>query len=192
MKKTVLLVSILLALSSATNVVKADFTFGEPMNIESPVNSSDGEGSPSISADGLSLYFASLRPGGQGLSDIWVTTRATVSDLWGEPTNLGPAVNSSAWDGEPSISRDGLSLYFGSQRSGGQGMSDIWVTTRATASDPWKEAVNLGPIINTPSDEVDVFISVDGLSLYIESSREGGHGSTDMWVTERETLSDPW
>jgi len=106
--------------------------------------------------------------------------------------NLGPAVNSSAWDGEPSISSDGLSLYFGSQRSGGYGGADIWVTTRATVSDPWGQAVNLGPIINTPLDDVDVCISADGLSLYIDSFREGGYGSSDIWVSKRETLSDPW
>jgi Tol biopolymer transport system component len=106
--------------------------------------------------------------------------------------NLGPAVNSSAWDGEPSISSDGLSLYFGSQRPGGYGGADIWVTTRATTSDPWEEAVNLGPTINTPFDDVDECISADGLSLYIDSFREGGHGGIDIWVATRETLSDPW
>jgi Tol biopolymer transport system component len=183
---------LVLALSVVAGVAKADFVFGTPTNLGVTANNSDLDGEPSISADGLSLYFCSIRPGGYGSGDICVTTRATVSDPWGEPVNLGPAVNSSAWDGEPSISSDGLSLYFGSQRPGGYGGADIWVTTRATTSDPWEEAVNLGPMINTAFDDVDECISADGLSLYIDSFREGGYGSTDIWVAKRETLSAPW
>jgi hypothetical protein len=190
--RKVYLLTILILLISVAGNAKADYIFGTPTNLGATVNSSRLDGEPSISADGLSLYFVSLRPGGYGAGDIWVTTRATVSDPWGEPENLGPAVNSSAWDGEPSISSDGLSIYFGSQRSGGSGMADLWVTTRATVSDPWGQAVNLGPTINTPFDDVDVCISADGLSLYIDSFREGGYGSTDIWVSKRETLFDPW
>jgi hypothetical protein len=190
--RKVYLLTILILLNSVAGNAKADYIFGTPTNLGATVNSSRLDGEPSILADGLSLYFVSLRPGGYEAGDIWVTMRATVSDPWGEPENLGPAVNSSAWDGEPSISSDGLSLYFGSQRSGGYGGADIWVTTRATVSDPWGQAVNLGPTINTPFDDVDVCISVDGLSLYIDSFREGGYGSTDIWVSKRETLSDPW
>jgi len=194
-RKVYLLTILILSICVAGNT-KADYIFGTPTNLGPPVNfGSDGEGEASISADGLSLYFTALtafRSGGQGSGDIWVTTRATVSDPWGEPVNLGPAVNSYAWDGEPSISSDGLSLYFGSKRSGGYGGADIWVTTRASVSDPWGQAVNLGPTINTPLDDVEVCISADGLSLYIDSFREGGYGSTDLWVAKRETLSDPW
>ncbi len=189
----VYLLTILILLISVAGNAKADYIFGTPTNLGVPVNYGSAlDGEPSISADGLSLYFVSIRSGGYGEGDIWVTTRATVSDPWGEPENLGQAVNSSAWDGEPSISSDGLSLYFGSKRSGGYGGADLWVTTRASVSDPWGQAVNLGPTINTPFDDVDECISADGLSLYIDSFREGGYGGTDIWVAKRETLSDPW
>jgi len=188
----VYLLIVLILLICVSGNAKADYMFGTPTNLGLPVNTADGEGSPTISTDDLSLYFSSMRPGGHGISDIWVTTRSTTSDPWEEPINLGSKVNSSAWDGETSISEDGLSLYFGSQRSGGYGWADIWVSTRATISDPWEEAVNLGPIVNTSADDVDACVSSDGLSLYIESFREGGHGSTDLWVSKRETLSDPW
>ncbi len=193
MKRKVYLLTALTLLIGIVGNAKADYVFGVPENPGAPVNNGlELDGEPSISADGLSLYFCSMRPGGYGAGDIWVTTRATVSDPWAEPVNLGPEVNGSAWDGEPTISGDGLSLYFGSQRSGGYGMADIWVTTRATISDPWGKAVNLGPTINTATDDVELCISADGLSLYIDSFREGGYGSTDIWVSKRETLSDPW
>ena len=193
MSKKVSLLIVLALLVGMVGNTKADYIFDIPTNLGATVNSSTIDGEPSISADGLSLYFVSInRSGGLGSGDIWVATRAFVSDPWEEPENLGPAVNSSAWDGEPSISSDELSLYFGSQRPGGYGGADIWVTTRATVSDPWGQAVNLGPTINTPVDDVDVCISADGLSLYIDSFREGGYGSSDIWVSKRETLSDPW
>ena len=167
----------------------ADFIFGTPTNLGPTVNSAVPDGAPSISADGLALYFASLR---DGWVDIWVTTRESTDLDWGEPVKLGPTVNSSVWDSELSISADELELYFASDRPGGFGGMDLWVTTRATISDPWEEAVNLGPTINTSVDDTDVCISADGLSLYIESYRGGGHGRNDLWVAKRSTTSDPW
>ena len=64
-------------------------------------------------------------------------TVAKADYTFGEPTNLGPTVNSSAMDFDSSISPDGLSLYFGSERSGGSGGKDLWVTMRETVSGPW-------------------------------------------------------
>jgi len=191
MKRTVLLM-LVLALGVAAGVAKADFVFGTPTNLGVTGNISDLEGSPSISADGLSLYFTRIGSYTMSEADIYVTQRASASDPWGEPVKLGPAVNSSYYDGEPSISSDGLSLYFGSQRPSGYGGADIWVATRTTVSDPWEKAVNLGPIVNTEADDTDVCISADGLSLYIDSFREGGHGGIDLWVATRETPSDAW
>jgi len=191
MKRTIVL-TLALALGVVAGVAKADFVFGTPTNLGVTGNISDIEGSPSISADRLSLYFTRIGSATMSKADIYVTQRASTSDPWGEPVKLGPAVNSSYYDGEPSISSDGLSLYFGSQRPGGYGGADIWVTTRATTSDPWGEAVNLGPTINTEADDTDVCISADGLSLYIDSFREGGHGGIDLWVATRETPSDAW
>ena len=107
-----------------------------PMNLGATVNTSAKDNCPSISADGLSLYFTSDRPGGSGEIDIWVTTQQTSERIpegyWGTPINLGPTVNSPQVDLEPCISSDRLSLFFHSDRSGGSGDADIWVTTRAT------------------------------------------------------------
>jgi len=155
--------------------------WGEPVNLGSTVNSSAAEGPPSISTDGLSLFFESDRPGGYGGNDIYVSTRATIDDPWGEPVNLGPTVNSSVWDWFPSLSADGLSLFFTSLRSGGVGGDDIWLTTRETTNDPWGEPVNLGPAVNSSSAETCPNISADGSTLSFHSTRPGGMGGSDLW-----------
>lgn len=182
---------------------RAQFRFGPPTNLGPLINTGSHEDSPTISADDLSLYFSDPadphRPGGHGSSDLWVATREASGDPWGEPMNLGQVVNKTTRDHAPSISADGLSLYFSDgwalsdpSRPGGSGGPDLWVTTRPTASDPWTAAVNLGPTVNSSEREVTPFISADGLSLYFSSSRPGGSGDLDLWVTTRTTAADPW
>ena len=170
----------------------ADIIFGTTTNVGPNVNSSYNDGTPCISRDGLSLYFASTRPGGVGTHDLWVATRASMIDEWSEPVHLGATVNSGAQDYGPSISADELTLYFRSTRVGGRGEGDIWVSTRSSTDAPWPVAVNAGPGINTSSDECMPFISSDGLELYFGSRRGGGRGQDDLYVATRPTTSDPW
>ena len=156
------------------------------MNLGPTVNSSASEVDSAISGDGLTLFFGGYssgpqRPGGFGMSDLWVTTRKTKHDPWTEPVNLGPTVNSASTDYVPSISADGLMLFFGSNRPGGYGQRDLWLTTRATANKPWGEPLNLGTTVNTSSHDFGPFISADGLELYFHSARPGGSGSMDLW-----------
>jgi hypothetical protein len=194
MKKTISLV-LVLALGLTAEVANADFIWGTPTNLGPTVNSSADDAAPSISADGLQLYFIDwevFRPGGYGLSDIWVTTRETTEDDWGTPVNLGPTVNSSAREGAMSISADGLSLFFGSNRPGGYGGWDLWVTTRATTEDDWGTPVNLGPTVNSSYLDAMGSISADGLSFFFTSDRPGGLGSWDIYVTTRATKEDDW
>jgi Tol biopolymer transport system component len=147
---------------------------------------------PEISSDGLTLFFVSDRPGGSGSYDIWFTKRATTDGSWGKPVNLGPTINSPVSDGGPSLSVDGLALYFNSRRSDGQGGIDIFETTRPTIDAPWSRPVNLGPLVNSPMAEFYPFISSDGLSLFFVSMRWGGLGQGDLYVTTRPTIKDPW
>ena len=196
MKRIISLV-LILVLCMVEEVANADFIFGTPTNLGPTVNSSAWDANPSISADGLSLFFQSERGGGFGGDDIWVTRRATSSDPWGTPVNLGPTVNSSSHDFCPCISADDLSLFFTSDRPGGYGYYDLWVTWRATTEDPWGTPVNLGPTVNSSASEVDSAISVDGLTLFFGGyssgpQRPGGFGMSDLWVTTRKTKHDPW
>jgi len=175
-----------------TRRATAEDDWGTPANLGPTVNSSSHDFSPDVSADGLMLYFASDRPGGYGSYDLWVMSRATTEEDWGTPVNLGPTVNSSAQDGCPAISDDGLELYFWSNRPGGSGGTDLWIATRATIEDDWAAPVNLGPTVNSSAGEVCSDISGDGLSLFFVSGRSGGYGGGDIWVTTRPTISGPW
>ncbi|MCX5644112.1 MAG: ankyrin repeat domain-containing protein [Phycisphaerae bacterium] len=180
-----------------TEGVDADRIFGNPTHLGPTVNSSAYEWDPYTSADGLSLYFLSRRPGGLGNADIWVTTRRTRDDPWGAPVNLGLPINSPAFEGAPCVSADGLELYFMSNRPGGCGGYDLWVSERATRSDAWGAPVNLGPKVNSAAAENKPSISADSLSLYFSEhigtgARPGGFGREDIWVTTRKSKNDPW
>ncbi|MHC4518517.1 MAG: hypothetical protein ACYTAS_08010, partial [Planctomycetota bacterium] len=172
--------------------VRADFAFGTPTNLGPTANSSAGDEEPGISSDGLSIYYCSRRSGGYGGYDMWVTNRATTQDAWGPPVNLGATVNSSSDDFSEDISADGLELYFGSNRPGGSGSYDIWVAKRATTQDDWTPPENLGPMVNSSSQEGCPAISDDGLELYFWSTRPGGAGSYDIWVSRRTATQDDW
>jgi hypothetical protein len=104
--------------------------------------------------------------------------------------NLGQNVNSSSYDSGPSISADGLSLFFGSSRPGGYGGRDIWLTRRKTLSDPFGPTVNLGPTVNSSSQDITPFISADGSTLYFCSNRPGGMGGHDLWHVSIEPIID--
>jgi len=178
---------------------RADFAFGVPVNLGPAVNSAEREYDPTVSADGLELYFQSYRAGGHGASDLYVARRGTTNEIWYDVQNLGPVVNTAAAESGPSLSADGLTLYFNSDRPGGLGGHDLYMTTRASRSDPWGAPVNLGPVVNSPYGEINPNISSDGLSLYFSDvegdgagARPGGRGNADIWVSTRTSLSDPW
>ena len=181
-----LLVVFMAAILISSGSAKADFTFGAPTNLWPPTfDGSDPQGC-CFSHDSLELYFCSLRPGGYGSWDIWVTERETLDDPWGEPVNLGPNVNSTAGEVEPSISPDGLELYFGLWSD-----YDIRVCKRTSKDSPWSKPELLGPPIGGYIN-MQVEVSADGLSLYHASKRPGGYGGWDIWVSTRVTTSDPW
>jgi Tol biopolymer transport system component len=168
----------------------ADFTFGTPVNLGPPVNSSANQSYASLSADGLSLYFCSH-------GELFVTKRATTSDDWETPLNLGPEMNSSELDWAPHISVDGLELYFVSRRPGGdnRGRDDLWVARRASLSDDWEVPVNVGPNVNTDNWEMAPCLSQDGLTLYFTSGQYNEYHKwvgTDLYVSHRETKEAPW
>jgi len=159
-----------------------DAPFSAPQRVAN-VNSSIDDGAPSISSDGLTLFLASLRSGGFGSYDIWQATRPTINDEFGVPTNLGATVNSSFNDGTPSISVDGLTLFFASKRPGGFGPRSLWMTTRPSTSQAFGTPTNLGPVVNSDFMDVAPSISADFRTLFFVSDRPGGEGGSDIWMT---------
>ena len=187
-----------------------DEPWGVPRNLGSPVNRPhEAEANPCISADGLELYFSdiwpsyingNLRPGGYGQGDIWVSKRETRDADWGEPVNLGPMVNSFAYDGTPHLSADALELYFSSNRAPGNG-GDLYVSIRPTKDAPWGPPVDLGAPINTMADQDYLFypfLSYDGLSLFFTAipwpwaGSAGGFSNGDIFVSTRPSRDDGW
>src|SRR5437870_2552666 len=111
---------------------------------------------------------------------------------WSTPVSLGPVINSAFNDQQPAISKDGLSLYFTSNRPGGLGGFDMYVSQRACVDDPWGSPVNLGATVNTTFDEGNPAFSRDEHLLFFQSKRPGGFGGIDLWVSQRESTLDPW
>ena len=109
---------------------------------------------------------------------------------WSTPINLGPVVNSPVDDNRPAISKDGLSLYITSGRPGGFGGLDIWVSRRPSVDDPWGAAQNLGPTVNSSSNDAAPAFSPDGHRLYFHSFRPGGCGIADIYVSRRRDTRD--
>ena len=104
---------------------------------------------------------------------------------WSEPVNLGPVINSRFSQTFSSISRNGLSLYFSSNRPDGFGGPDIWVSQRAGLDAPWGVPQNLGPNINTNSADYTPNLSPDGYWMFFSSDRPGGCGGVDIWLAWR-------
>ena len=124
--------------------------WSEPINLGPNVNSTSLDRGPAISKDELSLYFASDRPDSLGGEDIYVSQRETRDSEWGPAMNLGPTINTAANEQVPAFSRDGHLMFFASNRPGGFGGVDIWVSRRDHTHDDfgWQPAENLGPGVN--------------------------------------------
>ncbi|MBA3679643.1 MAG: PD40 domain-containing protein [Bacteroidetes bacterium] len=138
-------------------------------------------GHPTLSADGKFLYFASRMPGGYGGIDIWRCTYDAKANVWGQPTNAGPAVNTEGDEMYPTVSDDGKKLYFSSNYHPGMGGLDIFVA-EAGADGKFSKAVeNLKSPINSSFDDFGIIYEGKKQRGYLTSNREGGKGSDDIW-----------
>ncbi|MGH7428300.1 MAG: hypothetical protein ACREJ4_08075 [Candidatus Methylomirabilaceae bacterium] len=222
-----------------------DKPWGPPQNLGPVINTSAREQAPLLTLDGHRMYFFSDRPAGFGGTDLYVSRRPDKRDDfgWQTPVNLGGGVNASANEtlpvlfeddetgtttlyfnsnrtGQPdvyastlqrdgtfgpavcveelssprrdrilSIRRDGLEIFLASDRPGPTASpSDLWVSTRASTSDPWSTPVNLGPVVNSTADEGSALLSFDETALYFTSNRPGGSGGYDLYVSTRTKL----
>jgi len=144
------------------------------------------QGAYTISPDGKLLIFSSCASqGGLGSCDLYSSHR-TRDGRWSKPRNLGPPLNTPAWDSHPCLAHNGQALYFASTRKGGQGGKDLWVSFRLPDG-KWSTPQNLGPHINTPEDDFAPFLHPDDSTLYFSSSGHAGMGDTDIFVARRDS-----
>ncbi|UXX81205.1 OmpA family protein [Reichenbachiella carrageenanivorans] len=168
-----------------------DGSWSVPASISPNINSEYNEGAASLSADGRMLVFTSCDGRrGYGSCDIYVSYK--VGDDWSEPENMGNMINSEAWEAQPSLSADGRTIYFVSNRQGGMGRKDIWAA-RKNKKGKWEKAVNLGRKINTNKDEISPFIHANGETIYYSSNGKTGLGGLDIYMSELadSTWSEP-
>lgn len=261
----VLLVGLFVLTASAQAPQFSDWS--APVNLGAAINSGANDQHPTISKDGLTLIFVSDRTApdvhGQtpfGDYDLYVSQRDSLEDPWGPPVNLA-TLNTPSREFAPELSTDGHWLYFHSSRPGGCGSTDIYVAHRQNKRDDfgWEAPINLGCIFNTATtdagptvfqdpatgiftmyinrnynpppepDGFDIYVSTcsadiascnrdrlwsaasivnelsspvrdtrtairrrDGLEIIVTSSRTGGCGSQDLWVSTRATTADAW
>lgn len=162
---------------------KENGAWSHPVSISDKINTQMDEGAPTMSADGRALVFAACnRPDAVGGCDLYISYRE--GEQWSEPVNMGREINSTSWDSEPSLSADGRSLYFSSERPGGQGKMDLWYS-KLVENGSWSKAQNLGPGINTKGDEVAPFIQASGNTLYFSSNGLPGMGGYDVFMSKK-------
>lgn len=163
-----------------------DDSWTTAQSISDRINTPYNEGACTISADGRILVFTACEGRGTfGNCDLYMATRN--GDEWTEGKNLGKNVNSRFWDSQPSLSADGRTLFFVSNRPGGIGGRDIWVTELNEGV--WLPAKNLGPIVNTSQDDTTPFIHADGKSLFFSSNGHIGLGGFDLLKSRFENNS---
>ncbi|WP_044200805.1 OmpA family protein [Flammeovirga sp. OC4] len=171
------------------DIFKSNFfneEWSAPQRVEE-LNTPFNEGTCSISADGTIMIFTSCESTrermGYGSCDLFITQK--IGDQWSKPQNLGPSINSRDWESQPSLSADGRTLYFVSDRKGGYGKKDIWVS-HLNAYNEWTPAENLGETINTYDDDISPYIHSNGHTLYFSSEGHLGFGGLDLFKSEKE------
>jgi OmpA-OmpF porin, OOP family len=156
-----------------------------PESLSKNINTMFNEGTCTISADGRKLIFTSCT-GREGFGSCDLFESERIGNDWTIPVNLGPLVNSAEWESQPSLSADGRTLYFVSDRRGGVGRRDIWSTTLG-ADGKWTKAKNIGKPVNTVYDEISPFIHVNNQTLYFASKGLTGFGGYDLYFSERDS-----
>lgn len=153
-----------------------------PESISDKINTTANEGTCSISADGRTLVFTSCDgKNSLGSCDLYISKK--VGEAWTAPENIGGNINSPFWEAQPSLSNDGRVLYFSSDRQGGFGRKDLWVS-ELRDNKTWSKAINMGDLINTANDEISPFIHANGHSLFFASDGHLGMGGLDLFMTE--------
>jgi OmpA-OmpF porin, OOP family len=155
--------------------------WSEAESISPKINTSLNEGACTISADGNMMILTSCdRRDSFGSCDLYFSKRNGTN--WSKPKNLGKSVNTHYWESQPSLSADGNTLYFSSNRPGGFGGRDLWVS-KYNGND-WDIPVNVGSAVNSNKDETTPFIHANNETLFFSSDGFPGMGGFDLFKSE--------
>ncbi|MEX2138255.1 MAG: M56 family metallopeptidase [Pirellulales bacterium] len=170
-------------------------SWGPPQPLPALVSGGSPGAGPTVTDDELLMFFFATERGGTPHSDIYLSSRNSKADAWGPPINLGSLLNSPFNDRNPSISSDGLTLFFASDRDApsalGQGQ-DIYLSQRGSRADPFGPPIRLGNQINSERLDSGPDISSDGLLLIFHSTREGSPTDQDIFYSQRASILDAW
>jgi len=164
-----------------------DTAWSKAKSVGDSVNSEWDEESVGLSADGnlVLVYMDNV----EVYSDITVSTLK--GKTWQKAVLIGSPVNTKAFETAGSMSLDGTTIYFASERKEGKGGSDIFLSKRVDVHE-WGPAVNLGPVINTNMDEDAPFISMDGKTLYFSSKGHNTMGGFDVFRSKYDEETESW
>lgn len=161
----------------------SDTTWADATPLKGTVNTPYNEGAQHISQDGKWLVYAGCNfPDGYGSCDIYISFLTAAG--WSKRQNLGETINSESWESTPCLSPDKQALYFSSNRPGGYGGSDLYVS-RLLPSGRWSTPQNLGSLVNTVGDESAPFMHADNETLYFTSSGMQGYGGKDIFFSKK-------
>lgn len=162
--------------------------YGHAKIISGSINEEPSKGAINISQDGEWLIFAGNFPTkGFGGFDLYISY--LTPEGWSEPINMGPEINTEFWESSPSLSPDKKTLYFSSNRPGGFGGKDLYVSYRG-ANGKWSRAQNMGALVNTKGDELAPFIHADNNTLYFTSDGLPGYGGSDLFIMRRKNATE--
>ena len=175
--------------------------WGSLDDVNGELNDSGSVGIVSTTSDELSMYFSGMiahfrgqaRDSDLGQGDIWLSERLSTDSTFGEPINLGAPINTSYLEADPTISADGLTMVFTSDRPGGFARlnSDLWESRRDSIDSPWQEPQNLGSHVNRGDNHMTPTISADGLTVVYAIST-GNNQTSDLWAVNRDNIESPW
>ena len=168
----------------ATKQTNGSFDAGKPM--EYPFNVNSNEGGACLSIDNKHLFYTiyKMEGGAQPNADIYYSD--FIDGAWTDIKKVPNINHPIYWDSQPSVSADGNTLYFVSDRPGGHGKLDIWKSEKNPVTKQWQAPVNLGPKINTSGSEKCPFMHSDSETLYFSSDGLFGFGGQDIFFVRKD------